>query len=79
MPTRLPAVTPCRCARRRAERQPGSIMAAQAKAGDMAKAGRPTIGVGNTPIKQGAPTLTEFGVEKNLAKDARALAAVAGL
>ena len=54
-------------------------MAAQAKAGDMAKAGRPTIGVGNTPIKQGAPTLTEFGVEKNLAKDARALAAVAGL
>lgn len=52
-------------------------MAAQAKAGDLAKGGgdgsnqhKKATGVSRTPVA--APTLFEMGIDKNLAKDARA-------
>lgn len=64
--------------RRRAEKRLGEIMHAQAKAGDMAKGGQPhqrrSTGGTNPPVA--APTLLEMGIDKDLAKDARALASV---
>ena len=66
----------------RAERRLGELMAAQkASVGvnsGAAGQGRPKIGgVPNTPPKHDAPpTLTEAGIDKNLAKRARTYAAV---
>lgn len=63
---------------RRAEEKLGVIMKAQAKTVGKAKGGQPhqrrnATGVSKTPV---APTLAEAGIDKNLAKRARSLAAL---
>lgn len=61
----------------RAERRIGELMAAQRDAGAMATAGRPSdkIGSRTNPISA-APTLSEAGIDKNLADRARKYAAI---
>jgi hypothetical protein len=51
----------------RAERRLGEIMAEQKRTVGLAPAGRPKIGVSNTPISERPPTLAEAGIDKNLA------------
>jgi N6-adenosine-specific RNA methylase IME4 len=57
----------------RAERRVGELIEAQREAVGLAKPGRKSIGVHETPI-----TLTEAGIDKALAKRARTFAAVDG-
>lgn len=63
--------------RLRATRRIGELMAAQRDADMMHEGGRPITGVNSTPVSYDAPiTLSEAGIGKNLAKEARALAAI---
>jgi hypothetical protein len=59
----------------RAERRLGEMMAEQKATVGLAPPGRPKIGVSETPISK-PPTLAEAGIDKNLAKKARKLAAL---
>jgi hypothetical protein len=57
-----------------AERTLGQMMR-ELKMIGLSKGGRPKTGVGETPVSDQPPTLSEFGIDKNLAKRARAAAA----
>lgn len=77
------AETKCYEIRRRAERQLGKIIEKQKQTVGLAKGSRGQLagkdrsgGVLRTPPDAKAPTLAEAGIDKNLARDARALASV---
>jgi hypothetical protein len=59
-----------------AKRKLGQLMAAQKEAVGFNKGGRPKTGVSKTPVSEKLATLAEAGIDKNLAKEARAAAAM---
>lgn len=62
--------------RMEAERRLGQMMQQQKETVGLSKGGRPKTGVRETPVFDQLPTLAEAGIDKNLAKRARAAAAL---
>ena len=60
--------------RARATRRIGEMMAEQRETIGLNEGGRPKTGVSETPVSK--PTLSEAGIDKNLAKQARCLASI---